>query len=266
MGLNLQNLQQCQLQYKKLTHISKGFCYTSKPNPLFLRLKRGKMTESLTLENLNRQIRCVSHEIRNHLSICDMYSQIIKKNLEKSNIENPAIENAVECIQKSIQIIGTNILDLKSLNNSNAKIFDFKNTIEKGIELSKAYIIDKEITFDVFIKNTDNILIDENRFLAVIVNLIKNGIEAIEIRGKIEVYAEIKDNIGIIKISNDGKPIPKEKQNDIFEHGYTTKKNGCGLGLAICKKYIEEQHATLRLSKSTKSQTQFEIKIPTYNK
>ena len=127
--------------------------------------------------------------------------------------------------------------------------------------MSKAYIIDKEIIFDVFIKNTTNILVDENRFLAVLVNIIKNGIEAIEIRGKIEILAEVKNGIGIIKISNDGKPIPKEKQNDIFTQGYTTKNNGCGLGLAICKKYLQDQNAELELTKSTKNQTTFEIRI-----
>lgn len=220
------------------------------------------MTE-LTLDDLNKQIRCVSHEIRNHLSICDMYAQIIRKNLEKSEIKNQSIENALDCIQKSVQIIGTNLLDLKSLNLEKSQIFDFKNTITKSIELSKAYIIDKDIEFDTFIKNTSNILIDENRFVACMVNIIKNGIEAIEIKGKIEIYAEIKDDFGIIKISNNGKPIPKEKQNDIFSYGYTTKKNGCGLGLAICKKYLESQNATIKLTKSNKTQTQFEIKIPT---
>ena len=70
--------------------------------------------QELTIEDLNQQIRCVSHEIRNHLSICDMYSQIIKRNLEKDGVNNSSIENALNCIQKSIQIIGTNLLDLKS--------------------------------------------------------------------------------------------------------------------------------------------------------
>ena len=42
-------------------------------------------------ETINNQIRYVSHEIRNHLSICDMYSQIIKKNLEKEGILNNSI-------------------------------------------------------------------------------------------------------------------------------------------------------------------------------
>ena len=137
------------------------------------------MTISIPQDELQNQIRCVSHEIRNHLSICDMYSQIIKKNLEKSGIENSSINNALECIQKSVQIIGSNLLELKSLNSTPEQIVDFNNIISRGLEMSKAYVIDKEIEFNIFIKNSANILVDENRFLAVLVNIIKNGIEAI---------------------------------------------------------------------------------------
>ena len=54
----------------------------------------------------------------------------------------------------------------------------------------------------------------------------------------------------------------KEKQKDIFKQGYTTKKNGCGIGLALCKNFLESQKATITLAKSTKAITQFEIKIP----
>ncbi len=218
--------------------------------------------QELTIEDLNQQIRCVSHEIRNHLSICDMYSQIIKRNLEKEGINNSSIENALDCIQKSIQIIGTNLLDLKSLNQTTPQFIDFEKTIARGIELSKAYIIDKEIEFEVFIKNSADIYIDENRFLACIVNILKNGIESIETRGKIEVLAEIKDNIGIIKLSNNGKVIPKEKQEQIFKQGYTTKKTGCGIGLALCKNFLENSGAKLTLTQSTKAKTTFEIKVP----
>lgn len=221
--------------------------------------------QELTIEDLNQQIRCVSHEIRNHLSICDMYSQIIKRNLEKEGINNKSIENALDCIQKSIQIIETNLLDLKSLNQTTPQIIDFERVITRGVELSKAYIIDKEIEFEVFIKNSANIYIDENRFLACLVNILKNGIESIETRGKIEVLAEIKDHIGIIKLSNNGKIIPKEKQEQIFNQGYTTKKTGCGIGLALCKNFLENSGAKLTLTQSTKAKTTFEIRVPIAN-
>lgn len=215
--------------------------------------------------DINQKIKCFSHEIRNHLSICDMYSQIIRKNLAKSEITNPSIDNALDCIQQSIQIIESNLLDLKSLNRNTPKIVDFASIINKGVELSKAYIIDKNISVKLFIKNSANLEIDDNRFLAVIVNIIKNGIEAIEIKGNIEIVAEIKNKTGIIKISNNGTPIPKDKQEKIFTQGYTTKNNGCGLGLAICKKYLEEQNSTLTLLRSGKNQTTFEITVPVHN-
>ena len=218
--------------------------------------------QELTIEDLNQQIRCVSHEIRNHLSICDMYSQIIKRNLEKEGITNNSIENALDCIQKSIQIIGTNLLELKSLNQNTPQVIDFSKIITKGANLAKAYVIDKDIEFEIFVKNTDYIYIDENKFLACIVNILKNGIESIEGKGTIEVLAEIKENFGIIKLSNNGKPIPKDKQQQIFKQGYTTKTSGCGIGLALCKNFLESSGATLTLTQSTKAKTTFEIKVP----
>jgi len=191
-----------------------------------------------------------------------MYTQIIRKNLVKSGIENSSIDNAINCIQQSIKIIESNLLDLKSINRNSFRIIDFAGIITRGVELSKAYIIDKDIEVEVFTKNTANIQIDEPRFLAVLVNIIKNGIEAIQLKGKIEVLAEVKNGIGIIRISNDGKSIPKEKQSRLFTQGYTTKDTGCGLGLWICKKYLEEQNAQLTLLRSTKKQTTFEITVP----
>ena len=51
------------------------------------------------------QSRCISHEIRNHLSICEIYTQIIKKNLEDEGINNASINNALNSISKSIKIM-----------------------------------------------------------------------------------------------------------------------------------------------------------------
>lgn len=216
-------------------------------------------------ENLSNQISFISHEIRNNLSICDMYTQILKKNMESESIDNPSILNAIECIQKSVQIINSNLIELKSLNSNSLKISDFRSMTLKGIEMAKACIDDKDIDLEVFIKNSANILADENKFISCIINIIKNGIEAINIKGTIKVLGEIKNSYAILKISNNGKVIPKNKWEKIFETGYTSKETGCGLGLRICKQYLENQNSTLKVVKSTKSETVFEIKIPVYN-
>ena len=219
-----------------------------------------------TTDMILEQSRCISHEIRNHLSICELYSQIISKNLEDMGIENKSIDNAITCIGKSLRIMSNSLLDLKSLNNFSFSQCDLKNIVEQGIELSKVYTHGKTINITSELKGTANVVIDENKFLACIVNIIKNAIEAIDSVGEIKVSLEIGKETAHIKISNNGEEISKEKQAAIFQEGYTTKQTGSGLGLHICVNNLKAQEAVLRLNKPTPEITEFEIIVPTIPK
>lgn len=211
---------------------------------------------------IKEQSRCIAHEMRNHISICELYTQIIKKNLEKEGIQNTSLNNALNCINKSLKIMSNSLLDLKSLDNFNLKKVNIKKILEEGIKLATAYISDKKIKITSNINIDAEVFIDENKFLACIVNIIKNAIEAIKKEGKINVSPEIEGDYIHIKISNDGEPISQEKQKSIFEEGFTTKPTGSGLGLHICANNLKAQNATLKLTKSTTEITEFEIILP----
>lgn len=219
------------------------------------------------------QSRCIAHEIRNHLSICELYARIIKKNLENEGIKNASIENALNCISKSLKIMNNSLLDLKSLDNFSPKVCDIKEILEEGINLSTVYIADKDIQINFDVKDTASVYIDENKFLACVVNIIKNAIEAIPNKGKIKVSLEIKYlpsfdkgtgedgfSSAVIKISNNGEPV--KNPDNIFDVGFTTKKTGSGLGLHICANNLKAQNAQLKLTKSTPEITEFEITLP----
>ena len=211
---------------------------------------------------IKERSRCIAHEMRNHISICELYTQIIKKNLEKEGIQNTSLNNALNCINKSLKIMSNSLLDLKSLDNFNLKKVNIKKILEEGIKLATAYISDKKIKITSNINIDAEVFIDENKFLACIVNIIKNAIEAIKKEGKINVSLEIEGDYIHIKISNDGEPISQEKQKSIFEEGFTTKPTGSGLGLHICANNLKAQNATLKLTKSTTEITEFEIILP----
>ena len=202
--------------------------------------------------------------MRNHISICELYTQIIKKNLEKEGIQNTSLNNALNCINKSLKIMSNSLLDLKSLDNFNLKKVNIKKVLEEGIKLATAYISDKKIKITSNINIDAEVFIDENKFLACIVNIIKNAIEAIKKEGKINVSLEIEGDYIHIKISNNGEPISQEKQKSIFEEGFTTKPTGSGLGLHICANNLKAQNATLKLTKSTDENTEFETVLPIY--
>ncbi len=213
-------------------------------------------------ELIKLQTRCVSHEIRNHVSICEMYTEILRKNLDRDGYKNDSVENAIECIKKSLKIIGNSLIDLKAANNLSMQNCDFKNLVEEGVRLAEAYTAGKNIKITCLIKNSCIIFADTNKFLACMVNIIKNATEAIEIKGEINVIAEVKGSAAHLKISNNGKMISPEKQKEIFKEGFTTKNTGSGLGLHICKSNLEAQNAVLKLNKSTGKLTEFEIIFP----
>lgn len=263
---------------------------------------------------MKNQARCIAHEIKNQISICELYSQIIKKHLEKANIKNSSIENALNCIDRALKIMTNNLVDLKTLDNLCLKKCNLTDILKESVNLSTVYVQEKDIrislnlseeqksrgqegkpvnhndcttarlhdcmsvnnsnineipqkqqtenslsTFQPFNHSTE-VYIDENKFLACLVNIIKNAIEAIENKGEIRINQTIEGKNAIIKISNNGLPISDIEH--IFDEGYTTKKTGNGLGLSICKEYLKEQNAELKLSKSTNDLTEFEITLP----
>ena len=186
-------------------------------------------------ELLQQQVRCIAHEIRNQVSVCDVYCEIIKKHLEKENIENDSINKALNCIQKSAKMINNSLIDLKSVDNIKPQVCDLKRIIEECSSLAKVYIHDKKINIISNIKEDASIYVDENKFMACIINLMKNAVEAIENKGEIIISSEIKDGNVIISVANDGKAITPAAQRDLFSEGFTTKRTGSGLGLFICK-------------------------------
>ncbi len=102
----------------------------------------------------------------------------------------------------------------------------------------------KQIEFHFNTENDKPIFVDLNLQLYswVIENLVKNAIDAMGGRGKIEIDVIRENNYAIVTVSDTGKGISKRLHKKIFEPGYTTKKRGWGLGLSLTKRIINDYH------------------------
>lgn len=78
----------------------------------------------------------------------------------------------------------------------------------------------------------------------VIENLCKNAVDAMNGAGRIDIYLRVSRDhrTVVIDVRDTGKGIPPGKQNAIFRPGFTTKKRGWGLGLALAKRIVEQYH------------------------
>jgi signal transduction histidine kinase len=76
----------------------------------------------------------------------------------------------------------------------------------------------------------------------VIENLLKNALDAMEGKGKIDVSLKEETNATIIDVTDNGKGISKQNISRVFKPGFTTKKRGWGLGLTLTKRIVEQYH------------------------
>jgi signal transduction histidine kinase len=73
-------------------------------------------------------------------------------------------------------------------------------------------------------------------------NLLKNAVDAVEQRGEIRVSAQAVPGGVEIRIADTGRGIPPQLRARVFQPGYTTKRRGWGLGLALVQRIVEEYH------------------------
>ena len=84
--------------------------------------------------------------------------------------------------------------------------------------------------------------LNKQLFSWTIENLVKNAIDAMKGKGKLNIEISQLENNVKIQVSDTGKGLSKKQFKTIFEPGYTTKKRGWGLGLSLAKRIIEEFH------------------------
>jgi signal transduction histidine kinase len=86
------------------------------------------------------------------------------------------------------------------------------------------------------------VMISPSLFDWVVENLLKNALDAMEGKGRIDILIESHPTHVTIDISDTGKGIPKANFEKVFKPGFSTKKRGWGLGLSLAKRIIEEYH------------------------
>jgi len=208
------------------------------------------------------KIRYISHEIKNQLSICDLYTEILQKYCDKSGIEDETIKKSVNSIKRAIQIAGVSLTELKSSDSLVIEEFSLNAILKESYELSKVYGISKGIHIELELKEDYCIRVDKNKLEGVIINLVKNACEAFtdDIQNKIiKIFTKKEDNVLNIIVSNNAHPI--QNKEEIFTEGYTTKQTGTGLGLYICQKNLEEISGRLKLLKSDNISTDFTVQL-----
>ena len=191
----------------------------------------------------------VSHDIRTPLTSIIGYLGLLK-----SGVTSP------EDQQKYINIAYTKAERMKSLAN------DLFEQVVAGFELEAEK---KGIEIEIEARPKDlTIQADAEKLVRVYNNLISNAFKYGTGATKIKLVANLVNKREVeLRVENNGEPIPKDSQKQIFERFYrvetsrNTKTGGTGLGLSITKGVVDLHHGTIRCQ-SDKNWTSFIIRLP----
>ena len=203
-------------------------------------------------EAWNKLLRVMTHEIMNSIAPISSLAETLQTKIQ-SSIENPdkheidtndlylgidSIRNRSEGLMKFANTYrGLNKID--NLNLSNTSIGVLFESISNLLQPS---LSSKNIEMQFNLDNPElQIVMDTSLIEQVLINLIKNSIEACkDVENQlIKISAEKNiEGIAIITVSDNGMGIPKEILDKIFIPFFSTKKNGSGIGLSLCQQIM----------------------------
>lgn len=202
----------------------------------------------------------VAHEIKNPLTPMKLaVQQLIIAYKDKS----PKFEDIFHKVTKTFdQQIDT----LRNIANEFSNFARMPEPTRDNIDIIKIVndaahlFVDNRADIKVVSHNQDcQIIGDEDQLKRTIINMIRNSIQANATVIEIEIVSN--ENNKII-IADNGKGIPEDIQEKIFDANFTTKVEGMGLGLNMAKKYVEKIGGEIKIDKSDKHGTKFILKFP----
>lgn len=150
--------------------------------------------------------------------------------------------------------------------------FNLKYSCEKVVEILKSNATNKNITINVAISESVKVFADANMLNTILRNLISNAIKFTNKGGNINIYSEQNDSELIISVSDNGIGISPEILSDIFENTQmqtqkgTANEKGTGLGLLLCKKFVEKHGGKIWVESAPAQGSIFKFTLPIYTK
>ncbi|GER68153.1 hypothetical protein BpJC7_25150 [Weizmannia acidilactici] len=202
----------------------------------------------------------IAHEIRNPLTSIKGFLQLMQAGVIDTNHYLDIMQNEIE----RIEMISGELLFLGRPKKSELKIHCIQKLLEEVLVLMETQSNDKNIQIEtIFPSQPVYIRCDDSKMKQVFVNLIKNGMEAMENGGTLTVeVSALPENCICISVRDEGIGIPPEKIGKIGQPFYTTKERGNGLGLMVCYQIVQEHQGKISVESELGKGTVFTIMLP----
>jgi PAS domain S-box-containing protein len=207
----------------------------------FKELER-KYYETQKLAAIGQLSAGIAHEVRNPLSSIKMSLQILEKRLQPEGNDLKRFKIAQREVEH-LEMLVNDVLIFARPAEPKKKPNEVRRVVENALEMAEKLIADKNVEVTTsFDDDLPDIVVDGNMIEQVLLNLIRNGIEAMENNGRLTLSARrIEGDSGtiLLEVRDEGCGMDEEDVSHMFNPFFTRKKYGTGLGMSQVKKIVD---------------------------
>jgi PAS domain S-box-containing protein len=196
---------------------------------------------------MGEMISMIAHQWRQPLSTISLLVNDINMKFMMNAVDENYLKESINKTNQTIHYMSKTIDDFREFfkPNKEKEYVYIEKSVQNAISFIEPLIKKYEIELNINIISDNKIVVYKNELLQVLINIIKNAIDASVEKNipkpKITIVIDDVDNTKIINIIDNAGGVPQELRDKIFEPYFSTKKkNGTGLGLYMSKIIIEE--------------------------
>lgn len=226
-----------------------------------VRLNVEKKHREEMLKSIGEMSATVAHEVRNPLMVVRGFIQLMSEEPYIPDKKKSYLRVAMGELDRAQEIIN-DYLDLAKSQKLSIEKIDVKKLIEDIIGIISPYALMKGIAIHEDLEASIVFVGDKGKLTQILMNLIKNAIEATPMGGLLRICLQRRDTDFIIEIIDNGKGMSDEEIHKIGTPFFTTKENGTGLGLNVCYKMTALMRGSLTVKSELGKGTQFTLSLP----
>ena len=220
-------------------------------------------TRLLTMGNMISEI---SHDMRKPLTNIRGGLQIMRSRWPDLAEGSEMFRMAEEEVLRLNELV-RELVDFSNPNKYQTERTSIASVVERAVQLVHRDIEQKNITHTINIEeNLPEVFVNKNQIMEMVLNLLINGIDAIEKDGKIDIkvdqtHYETRPMLRI-QVSDNGCGIDQKDKAIIFDRYYTSKETGTGLGLAVVERIVSAHSGRIEVESEKNVGTTFTIYLP----
>lgn len=227
-----------------------------------------EITRVKTLAALGEMAATVAHEVRNPLGGIAGFAALLERDLEPDDPRRRLVNKITEGVEILNRLV-INLLNYTRAVKLNPQKLDFIKFLNDTLNFFQMDLSSTAQNVSIrkhFPEEEIKCCIDPEQFRQVILNILRNSVQALPDGGKIDVYSELlhsdREDQVILKVADNGEGMSPETQKKLFTPFFTTKDGGTGLGLSTVKKIVEAHKGNVEIESELQSGTTVSVSFP----